>query len=95
MTRIDWQCIRQVADHIGMSEDFTRREITLGRLPAARFGRRWRVDMRDVVAYIDLRKGDAAWEHGSDTSTTGAAGRARRSTATGASARTSRRAKRR
>ena len=63
MTRIDWLCIRQVADHIGMSEDFTRREITLGRLPAARFGRRWRVDRRDVVAYIDLRKGDAAWEH--------------------------------
>jgi excisionase family DNA binding protein len=45
-----------VARRLSASEEFVRREIRAGRLPAVRLGARWRVDPLDLEAYIDARR---------------------------------------
>jgi excisionase family DNA binding protein len=45
--------VSHVAHRLSASPEFVRRLIREGRLPAIRLGIRWRVDPRDLEAYID------------------------------------------
>jgi excisionase family DNA binding protein len=45
--------VHEVAYALKSSQEFVRRLIRDGRLPAVRLGAHWRVDARDLEAYID------------------------------------------
>ena len=78
--------VKQVADLIGMSRGFVRRQITLGHLPATRLGRYVRVDRRAVVAYLDVRT-EGGWSWAPESTLPNASGgRGRRRIAAAASA---------
>ena len=44
--------VAQVAHRLNMSQEHVRRLLRAGTLPAIRLGGRWRVELRDVEAYI-------------------------------------------
>jgi excisionase family DNA binding protein len=46
--------VHEVAYQLKSSQEFVRRLIRQGRLPAIRLSSHWRVDARDLEAYIDL-----------------------------------------
>lgn len=46
---------RQIADVIGMSQDFVLAEIRAGQIVAAKFGNRWRIPASEVARYLDSR----------------------------------------
>lgn len=45
--------VHEVAYQLKSSQEFVRRLIRQGRLPAIRLSSHWRVDARDLEAYID------------------------------------------
>lgn len=48
--------VAHVAHRLGFGQEFVRELLRTHKLRGVRFGRRWRVDPRDLEAFIDRRK---------------------------------------
>lgn len=48
--------VAHVAHRLGYGQAFVRQLIAGGALPAIRLGRRWRIDPRDLEAFINARR---------------------------------------
>lgn len=48
--------VAHVAHRLSVSQEFVRRQIRWGKLPAIRLGARWRVDARDLEQYLEAQR---------------------------------------
>jgi len=48
--------VAQVAHRLSVSPEFVRELLRKKKLPAVRLGKRWRIDLRDLEAWIDAQR---------------------------------------